>query len=159
MERKFRNRLLELCEAKGKSDLEEMLQLKCKLLDESYALEKICTDLGEEKMNRKLDLKIPPMRRIMAVNAPVHTEFKVNGSEYVLGKNPLAVDGVIDYSKAISRVHCKINMHGKQYKIIDLHSKNGTYVNGVRLKPEQEHLLNDNDIIRLADSEFKIIYE
>ena len=43
----------------------------------------------------------------------------------------------------------------KFYFIKDNNSSNGTYVNGKRLSGEMEEELKDNDMIRLADEEFK----
>ena len=44
-----------------------------------------------------------------------------------------------------------------QYMITDLKSANGTYVNRVRLTPEQPHQIKNGDIIRLANSDFQVV--
>lgn len=96
------------------------------------------------------------MMRIVAMNAPMPFEIIVNKPEFIIGKNPSQVDGAITFNKAISRVHCKIAQSGGQFFIIDLGSVNGTYVNRVKLMPNQAHPINNGDIIRLANSDFQI---
>lgn len=50
---------------------------------------------------------------------------------------------------AVSRYHAKIDQRGDQFVVCDLHSNNGTCVNG---KPIQtEYVLKDGDIILIAD--------
>ena len=60
------------------------------------------------------------------------------------------------FNKMISRSHCRINKRGSQYTITDLQSANGTYVNKVKLQPNQPHPINNGDVIRLANSDFQV---
>lgn len=94
--------------------------------------------------------------RIIAMNAPTRVEITVSKDEFVIGKKPELCDGVIDFNKMISRSHCRINKRGNQYTITDLQSANGTYVNKVRLQPNQPHPINNGDVIRLANSDFQV---
>ncbi|MFV0527440.1 MAG: DUF6382 domain-containing protein, partial [Lachnospiraceae bacterium] len=68
----------------------------------------------------------------------------------VIGKVPNAADILLE-SAAISRIHAMIKRVGKAYYLSDLNSRNGTYVNGIRLNPEQRHLLQEGDEVRLAE--------
>lgn len=94
--------------------------------------------------------------RIIAMNAPTRVEIAVTKDEFVIGKKPELCDGVIDFNKMISRSHCRINKKGSQYTITDLQSANGTYVNKVKLQPNQPHPINNGDVIRLANSDFQV---
>lgn len=94
--------------------------------------------------------------RITAMNAPTRVEIVVTKDEFVIGKKPELCDGVIDFNKMISRSHCKINKKGYQYVITDLQSANGTFVNKVKLQPNQPHPINNGDVIRLANSDFQV---
>lgn len=94
--------------------------------------------------------------RIVAMNAPSHFEINVNKDEFVLGRSASTADGAITFNKAIGRTHCKITKSGGQYLITDLSSANGTYVNKARLAPNQPKVINNNDIIRLANSDFQV---
>ncbi len=94
--------------------------------------------------------------RIVAMNAPSHFEINVNKDEFVLGRSASTADGAITFNKAIGRTHCKITKSGGQYFILDLSSANGTYVNKVRLAPNRPKAIKNNDIIRLANSDFQV---
>ncbi len=52
----------------------------------------------------------------------------------------------------ISRMHAQIVQEGGRYRIRDLDSKNGTYVNGTRLEGDG-HVLKSGDTIELAENE------
>lgn len=98
----------------------------------------------------------PAVLRIIAMNAPSRVEITVTKDEFVIGKKAELCDGVIGFNKMISRSHCRINRRGNQYTITDLQSANGTYVNRVRLQPNQPHPIKNGDVIRLADSDFLV---
>ena len=98
----------------------------------------------------------PAVLRIIAMNAPSRVEITVTQEEFVIGKKAELCDGVIGFNKMISRSHCRINRRGNQYTITDLQSANGTYVNRVRLQPNQPHPIKNGDVIRLADSDFQV---
>ena len=107
------------------------------------------TDISREKASSGV-------LHIIAMNAPTRVEITVTKDEFVIGKKPELCDGVINFNKMISRSHCKINRRGNQYTITDLQSANGTYVNKVRLQPNQPHLINNGDVVRLANSDFQV---
>ena len=94
--------------------------------------------------------------RIIAMNAPTRIEITVTKDSFIIGKKAELCDGVIDFNKMISRSHCRINRKGNQYTITDLQSANGTYVNKIRLQPNQPYPINNGDIIRLANSDFQV---
>lgn len=94
--------------------------------------------------------------RIIAMNAPSRVEIVVTKDEFVIGKKAELCDGVIDFNKMISRSHCKICRRGSQFTIVDLQSANGTFVNKLRLQPNQPHPIKNGDIIRLANSDFQV---
>lgn len=94
--------------------------------------------------------------RMTAMNLPERIEIVVDKDEFVIGKKPAWCDGVISFNKMISRSHCKISKQGDQYVITDLQSANGTYVNRVRVQPNQSAVIRNGDVIRLADSDFQV---
>jgi DNA-binding winged helix-turn-helix (wHTH) protein len=51
-------------------------------------------------------------------------------------------------SKTVSRLHAKVERDGLRYVLYDVHSANGTFVNGRRLR--DPHLLEDEDQIGLS---------
>lgn len=97
--------------------------------------------------------------KLVAINAPVSLEIPITKDEFILGRKQDLVDGAITFNKMIGRVHCKFVRQNGRYALIDLKSSNGTYVNNMRLQPEQPFLIHAGDIIRLANSEFKMVME
>lgn len=104
----------------------------------------------------KLQNKDTGSVKLIALNSPKRVEIAVTKAEFVIGKNAAAVDGVVSFNKMISRVHCKINQSAGQVTITDLQSANGTYVNRVRLHPNQPKTIKNGDIVRLANSDFQV---
>ncbi len=94
---------------------------------------------------------------LVAMNAPVRAEVKVTKDEFVIGKNPAAVDAALTFSKMISRVHCKISRSGSGYTVMDLNSSNGTFVNRQRLTPQRPYSVKNGDVVRIASTDFQVI--
>ena len=90
------------------------------------------------------------------MGAPTRVEIDITKDSFVIGKNASSVDGVISFNKMISRVHCRIDCRKGNYTITDLQSANGTYVNRVRLQPNQPQPIKNGDVIRLANSDFQV---
>lgn len=95
--------------------------------------------------------------KIVTMNAPIRVEIAISKDSFIIGKNASSVDGVISFNKMISRVHCRIDLTDGEYSITDLQSANGTYVNRVRLQPNQTQTLKNGDVIRLANSDFQFV--
>ncbi len=76
--------------------------------------------------------------------------FPLEGASVVLGRHP-ACDIVLE-SVSVSRQHARIlNAEGKYY-LEDLHSRNGTFLNGRQVS--QRQLLSDNDEVGICDLSF-----
>jgi FHA domain/Double zinc ribbon len=61
------------------------------------------------------------------------------------------------YANGVSRLHAMIRRDGKRVILMDLGSANGSYVNGKRLTPNMERLLNHGDVIVLGKLKFQIL--
>ncbi len=93
---------------------------------------------------------------LTGTDTPQAVTLVIEGDEYTVGKNPQMVQGVLEFSRTISRRHCKfIQEQGKCF-LMDLGSANGTFVNGERLKPEERREVFSGDKIQLANSTFVI---
>ena len=114
------------------------------------------SDFDREKdtgnSNKHVIFKQPSLH-FYSLNAPVDINFNIDVPEFIIGKNPAQVNGVISFNKAISRVHCYQN---NSYFVTDLGSANGTYVNKSRLAAQHPQKIKSGDTIRLANSDFKI---
>lgn len=78
----------------------------------------------------------------------------INKAPFIIGKDSLNIDFRIADNSAISRRHAAINKTAAGIVIEDYNSTNGTYVNGVRVSPEQPVSIKSGDVIKLADEEF-----
>lgn len=81
---------------------------------------------------------------------------KIDNNPFIIGKLADQADFIID-SKAVSRVHAEIYLEKGIYYIVDLNSKNGTFLNGERLQSNVRYQLNNNDVLSFAREEFTFI--
>jgi Nif-specific regulatory protein len=75
--------------------------------------------------------------------------FALTEEEVSIGREPANLICVNDHS--VSRRHCLIRREGESFRIIDLESYNGTFVNAV---PVGEHLLSHGDQIAVGNVRF-----
>ena len=61
------------------------------------------------------------------------------------------------YAAGVSRLHAVIKRDGDRIIFIDLGAANGTYINGKRLAPNAEQVLNHGDIIALGKLKLQIL--
>lgn len=92
---------------------------------------------------------------LSAINAPAPLQLVVDRSEFRIGKNP-DMEGVVTFNKFIGRTHCMILKNGSGFSVVDLNSKNGTFINQSRLSPQQPYGLKTGDVLRLANSDFRV---
>jgi two-component system cell cycle response regulator len=65
--------------------------------------------------------------------------------------------GVVIPLDGVSRQHCAFNVAGGSATLRDLGSKNGTWVNGERLVPQQAVVLANGAVVHAGDASFKFI--
>ena len=88
--------------------------------------------------------------------------FRVNTGEKVpvhkavfrVGKERSNVDYCVSDNSAVSRSHADIITRDIGYFVIDLNSKNRTYVNNQAIPPQTETAIRNGDLLRLANEEF-----
>lgn len=85
-------------------------------------------------------------------------EFVVSDEDFLIGRNAEAVEGAIpaEISKAVSRKHCLITKMNNKYFVQDLKSVNHTLLNGIMIPPYELMELENNDILSVADIEFRV---
>lgn len=74
----------------------------------------------------------------------------VPGQGAILGSWQKVVDIHID-SRVVSRIHARISREGEEWKLRDLHSRNGTWVNGHALAGDEEVSVKNGDELCFAD--------
>lgn len=61
------------------------------------------------------------------------------------------------YAAGVSRLHAVIKRTGSRIIFMDLGSANGTYINGKRLSPNVEQILNHGDVVALGKLKMQIL--
>ncbi|MCQ2517627.1 MAG: FHA domain-containing protein [Lachnospiraceae bacterium] len=95
--------------------------------------------------------------KLVGLNTPTPMEIEVTKPDFTIGKKEAEVDGAITFNKMISRVHCRISQRDGVCYAADLQSSNGTFVNQVKLQPNTPVQLNNGDVIRFANSDFRVV--
>lgn len=163
-ENELRTCLLEIIQHVSSLTDSKVKRLSDDLANVTLSLENILSHIkgetmGGRKSGARLDAhtnRNKQAMKLVATNSPVPFEIDITKDEFVLGRKQELVDGVISFNKMIGRKHCKIIRQGNRYALIDLHSSNGTYVNKIRLESEQPCPIKDGDIVRLANSDFRV---
>ena len=83
-------------------------------------------------------------------------DIRVSAFPYVIGTSRELADGRIDRDY-ISRTHFRLSYKEGRYLITDLDSTNGTFLNGEALTAGVDYQLNQGDVIRLGQVEYKNI--
>lgn len=63
------------------------------------------------------------------------------------------------YAAGVSRLHAVIRRSGETVVFMDLGSANGTFINGNRLIPNTEQMLNHGDILALGKMRIQVLIE
>lgn len=58
--------------------------------------------------------------------------------------------------QSASRLHAAIRREGQRLMLLDLESKNATYVNGNRLLPQEVHVLRDGDMLTFGNLSLRV---
>ncbi len=163
-ESRLRSDLIHLIDGRADKTLPELMKLISDLADASLSLNDICVRLRGGIVSRQMSEEGAVSRKqekismyIIAMNAPVRIELKINKSPYVIGKKVSEVDGAVTFSRMISRRHCMVSQNGNEFTVTDLRSANGTFLNRERLMPERPYTVRNGDIVRMANTDFQVI--
>lgn len=96
-----------------------------------------------------------PSLSLILEGEPADTVFIVDKEKFTIGKRA-GSDAQITFNNAVSRHHCDIIYKNMKYFVVDMGSSNGTFVNGARLVPKTPKEIHSGDIMRLANSDFKV---
>lgn len=101
--------------------------------------------LAENQVN----IRYPSLYRVLTEET-----ISVNKPVFRLGKEKSYVDYFVTNNVAVSRSHADIVTRGNRFFVIDLNSKNHTYINGRELPVRCEIEINDGDELKLGNEEF-----
>ena len=117
----------------------------------------------EEEIKQKLENLYKKYQKdtesfvLQRIGSAQNETWKLEKGSFVIGKQKTGVQGVISDSKALSRKHCKLFWEKGQWWLMDLESKNGTFLNKMRLIPNQWYAVQQGDRIFAADCEFHLL--
>jgi type II secretory pathway predicted ATPase ExeA len=95
---------------------------------------------------------VVPPRLIISHNGAVVRELQLSGPRTLLGRSAMS-DVVIDH-QYISKHHALLVWADNELLLLDLKSRNGTYVNSKRM---ERQVLQDNDVLTLGDHRIKVL--
>ena len=81
------------------------------------------------------------------------TKIVVTKEVFKLGRDPEQAD-YASKNKVVGRIHAELITADGEYFLMDKHSRNGSYLNGVKLSPNEKTKIKHEDQIKLANQEF-----
>ncbi len=137
--------LLEEDEATGLLDEEQT-----GLLDDDEATGLLNDDDGTALLDEnQVNIHYPSLFRVLTQETIL-----INKPVFRLGKERSYVDYFVTNNNAVSRSHADIITRGQRYFVMDLNSKNRTFINNQVVPVQQEVEIFDGDHIKLANEEF-----
>lgn len=134
--------------------LDDDMDETCNLEDEETGLlindESDYSDGSDETaLLAENDVHYPSLLRILTDEV-----ISINKPVFRIGKENSYVDYFVMNNNAVSRSHADIITRGNNYFVVDLNSKNHTYINNQMLLVKCETQIFDGDILKLANEEF-----
>ncbi|MDR6999324.1 DUF6382 domain-containing protein [Neobacillus niacini] len=122
------------------------------------AVEEGTTVLGsvsveEEEGTTALGVGPHTLAQPFLLEAATGEKISLTKAVFKLGRDPEQVDFVAK-NKVVGRVHAEILTVNGEYFFVDKQSRNGSYLNGVRLVQNSKTKLKHEDKIKLANEEF-----
>ena len=98
--------------------------------------------------------------KAVLIKLTTHEEIEIATPKMIIGravseKNKPIVDYSIETNSLISRFHAVILWKNNEFYLVDCGAVNKTYLNSEELNINQEYLLHDGDIIKLANEKFR----
>ncbi len=82
------------------------------------------------------------------------TVIELDKKSILVGRMEGFVDTVLK-SSAVGKIHAELLSEKGDYFIVDCNSRNGTFINNIRLVPNSRIKVQNNDMVRFANKEFK----
>ncbi len=76
---------------------------------------------------------------------------------FFIGKDETKMDGVVE-DDFVSRYHARIDREEETFRVLDLGSTNGTFLNRERLAPYEARVLQEGDLIGFAHREYEFCF-
>lgn len=86
-----------------------------------------------------------------------HKKIRLNQPSFLIGRSVALNDYALPHALTMGRVHAEILHEEAGYYILDLNTKNGTYINGKRIESQKKYKLQKGDCIEIGQE--KVIFE
>ena len=84
----------------------------------------------------------------------LNRDFQITSNPIIFGRSQTQSDFAISDNNKLSRKHAMFLKKGDGYYVMDIGSSNGVYLNRNRIEVNAEVLLQDGDVVLLADEAF-----
>ena len=96
------------------------------------------------------------MLTLRSVNTSEPFTFKIGHEEFHIGADPERCEGCILGAISVSPVHALIGWNDISYYLMDLGSREGTYLNDIRILPHTQVPFGKGSIIKFAECTFTV---
>jgi hypothetical protein len=123
------------------------------ILDEFEGTTVLGADMDEDEGTTMLGIGMENIPRPYLISLVQNEKIVISKDVFKIGRDPGQAD-YISNNKVIGRVHASILEVDGEYFFEDHHSRNGSYINGVKVSPEERVKIKHEDRIKLANEEF-----
>ena len=167
LERSFRENLARIINEFSKVLFDGAKFIIRELLNEEISIEDISNRIvNDELVVSKIGYKeikqntSKAYMKLVALNTATNVGVEISKDVFILGRNTFVTDENIPFNnKMIGRIHCKIVKSDNDYMVEDLKSMNGTFINGLKLEPNQLYPIKNGDILKLANTQFRVVID
>ncbi len=106
-------------------------------------------DEGTALLVEDIPITYPTLHRVLTGE-----DISINKPVFRVGKERSYVDYFVSNNNAVSRSHADIITRGSTYYVIDLNSKNHTFINNVAIPVQAETEIRNGDYLKLGNEEF-----
>ncbi len=96
------------------------------------------------------------MLTLKSVNTAEPFVFKIGHEDYYIGADPEKCQGCILGAISVSPLHALIGWNDISYYLVDLGSREGTYLNDIRIMPHTQVPFGKGSIIKFAECTFTV---
>ena len=93
---------------------------------------------------------------LKGINTAVPLEFTIGHEQFRIGSDPEQVEGCIPSSASVSPVHALIGWNEVSFFVQDLNSREGTFLNDVRLTPQMSVPFGKGSVLKFAECTFSV---
>ncbi len=130
---------------------------ECRFLEE----EKLYEEIEEENNTREcysektvyMDIQDEKEKKLYGIGKFRKQKISLSHLPCIIGKDKSLANGIISDS-SVSRIHARLFMEGENFRMQDMNSTNGTYHNGLRLKPNEKVTLEPEDEVGFGRAQF-----